>query len=411
MWVPTPYADAEAMPAPTDPSRPTPNHAPVADEITLTDIDVEGTLPAALTGRYLRIGPNRLTPAEPGDEQHRLDGMVHAVDLRVGRALRYRARWVTTDRVARILGATPVPGLAATASDTVATNVVAFGGRTLALGPGALAYELDAQLATVGRVDLAGHGRGIGAHPQIDSMTGALHLVSHGEEPAHHIVAPNGQTRITTAVDDAPGPLEDILLTRDRFVLLGEGFVGVADRSGQTTTRWTDADLPVAVTAQENPSVVAALDLEGAVVVLSVNRSLLRWTFDAAGAQRHVVDDTPQRFGTTNSDRTSAPTYVWTVAGTGGTEAYRHDLRTGTRTSHDFGPGRRPGELAFVPDPTRRHREDGGWLVGLIQDDHGNDGDLVVLDAAALDRPAIARVQIPRRIPHGLHGTWIPATT
>ena len=87
---------------------------------------------------------------------------------------------------------------------------------------------------------------------------------------------------------------------------------------------------------------------------------------------------------------------------------YRHDLRTGDRTGHDLGPGRHPGELTFVPDPTRRHREDGGWLIGFVHDDHRNEGDLIVLDAAALDRPPIATVRVPRRIPYGLHGTWIP---
>ena len=131
--------------------------------------------------------------------------MVHAVELHAGRAVRYRNRWVTTDNVARALGTDPIPGPPAAAFDTVATNVITFGGRTLALGPGALAYELDDQLATLGRVDLAGHGRGIGAHPQVDPLTGALHLVSYGDEPAHHIVSPNSHTRITIPVPDTPG--------------------------------------------------------------------------------------------------------------------------------------------------------------------------------------------------------------
>ena len=75
-------------------------------------------------------------------------------------------------------------------------------------------------------------------------MTGALHLVSHGDEPAHHIVAPNSQTRITSPVNDAPGPLQDLLLTRERLVLIGEGFIGITDRGGPATTRWADATSP-----------------------------------------------------------------------------------------------------------------------------------------------------------------------
>ena len=101
---------------------------------------------------------------------------------------------------------------------------------------------------------------------------------------------------------------------------------------------------------------------------------------------------------------------MWTVTAAGGTEVYQHDLRTGDRTAHDLGPGRHPGAMTFVPDPTRLHREDGGWLVGFAHDDNRNEADLIVLDASAIDHPPVATVAIPRRIPNGLHGTWIPAT-
>jgi 8'-apo-carotenoid 13,14-cleaving dioxygenase len=397
---PRPYTDAGDMPRPSDPQGPTRNYAPVSDETTLTSLTVEGNLPTALTGRYVRIGPNAVAPSttSPG---RTLDGMVHAVELHAGRAVRYRSRWVTTDNVARTLGTDPIPGPPAAALDTVAKNVITFGGRTFALGPGALAYELDDQLATLSRVDLAGHGRGIGAHPQIDPLTGALHLVSYGDEAAHHIVSPNSHTRITVPVPDVPGPLQDVLLTGERFVLIGEGFVGMTERTGQPTPRWSDADLDGAI---------AAGDLGLDVAVVTATSSLVRWTLNGAGARCEVVDATPQRFGTTNPYRVSAPTYVWTVSAIGGTEVYRHNLRTGDRTSHDLGPGRHAGELTFVPDPTRLHREDGGWLVGFIHDDQRSAADLVVLDAAAMENPPIAMVRIPRRIPYGLHGTWIPST-
>ena len=406
MWRATPYADAEFMPSPSDPQLPTRNYAPVPDETTLTGLTVEGTLPTALTGRYVRIGPNAVAPSATAAG---LDGMVHAVELLAGRAVGYRNRWVTTDGVARTLGTDPTPGPLAASDDTVATNVITFGGRTLALGPGALAYELDKHLTTLGRVDLAGRGRGIGAHPQLDPLTGALHLVSYGDEPAHHTVAPNSHSRTTVPVPDAPGRLQDLLLTGEHIVLLGEGFIGITDRAGATAPVWVDLDLPSAVTTRDVSNAVAARDLGGDVAVLSACRSLVRWTFNGVAARREVLDDTPQSFGTTNPEHASAAAYLWTVAAAGGTEVYRHDLRTGDRATHDLGPSRHPGELTFVPDPTRRHREDGGWLIGLAHDDDHNEAELVVLDAAALDRPPVATVRIPRRIPYGLHGTWIPA--
>ena len=391
------------MPSPSEPQLLTGNYAPVPDETTVAGLTVEGTLPTGLCGQYVRIGPNPLaTTATPCDWDS-LEGMVHGVALRAGRAVAYRNRWVTTDAVARTLGTDTVPGPPPTSVDTVATNVITFGQRTLALGPGALAYELDENLVTVGRVDLAGASRGIGARPQVDPLTGALHLVSYGDEPAHHIVSAGGQTRVTRPITAPPGPLTDLLLTRDRFVLLGDGFVGITDRAGEAQPRWIAVELT-------DP--VAAHDDGHAVTVLTVGTSLARWAFDPAGrTQQHVLDDIPQQFGRINPSVVAAPArYLWTVAAAGGTEIYRHDLRTGDRTAHDLGAGHHPGEFTFVVDPSRRHREDGGWLIGLVHDEHRNEADLVVLDAAAIDRPPVASVRIPRRIPYGLHGTWIPAT-
>ena len=326
--------------------------------------------------------------------------MVHAVALRPGRPAAYRSRWVATEAVARALGIDPVPGPAPAPVDIVATNIVIFGDRILALGQGALAYELDDDLATLGRIDLAGGGRGICAHPQIDPFTGALHLVSHAHEAAHHVVPPGSQTRLTRPIGNAPGPVEDVLLTGDRVVFLGAGFVGVTGRTGEARPHWLDAHLAGAVNAHD----------EGrAVTVLATGTSLDRWTI-AGGSPRHdVLDDTPQRLGQTNSRTDARPECLWSTAAVGGTELYRHDLRTGRRTSHDFGAGHHPGEFSFVADPSRSGEEDDGWLIGLVHDVRRNEADLFVLDAAALERPPLATVHIPQPVPHGLHGTWAPA--
>jgi carotenoid cleavage oxygenase len=63
------------------------NYAPVNDEVTLTEIEVQGRLPELLTGLYLRIGPNPFGP--PPDPYHWFvgDGMVHSIALARGRAL------------------------------------------------------------------------------------------------------------------------------------------------------------------------------------------------------------------------------------------------------------------------------------------------------------------------------------
>jgi carotenoid cleavage dioxygenase len=56
------------------------------EELTLT-ADVTGTIPPALHGRYLRIGPNPIA-ADPASYRWFIgDGMVHGIALQNGRAI------------------------------------------------------------------------------------------------------------------------------------------------------------------------------------------------------------------------------------------------------------------------------------------------------------------------------------
>ena len=74
-------------------------------------------------------------------------------------------------------------------------------------------------------------------------------------------------------------------------------------------------------------------------------------------------------------------------------------------TAH--GPGRLGGEGVFVPRPDAS-TEDDGWLVTYVHDRAEDASELVVLDAHAFDDEPVARVLIPRRVPYGFHGTWLP---
>jgi 8'-apo-carotenoid 13,14-cleaving dioxygenase len=59
-------------------------HAPMTQEVTLEDLAVTGTIPAALDGRYLRIGPNPVKPDPAGYHWFIGDGMVHGLRIRDG---------------------------------------------------------------------------------------------------------------------------------------------------------------------------------------------------------------------------------------------------------------------------------------------------------------------------------------
>jgi carotenoid cleavage dioxygenase len=162
----------------------TDNFGPVEVETTAVDLPVTGTLPAHLDGRYLRNGPNPVSPVDPGSHHWFLGtGMVHGVRLRDGRAEWYRNRYVRSAAVARALGETSRAGARPHVGwDFPAnTNVVVQGGRTFAIvEAGARPYELTDELETLGACDFDGTlPGGYAAHPKRDPATGELHAVSY----------------------------------------------------------------------------------------------------------------------------------------------------------------------------------------------------------------------------------------
>src|SRR5918995_2474770 len=86
------------------------NFAPVREEIVAYDLAVTGSLPAELSGRYLRNGPNPIGPVDLRTHHWFVGtGMVHGVRLRGGRAEWYRNRYVRGDEVAAAQGLEPLP--------------------------------------------------------------------------------------------------------------------------------------------------------------------------------------------------------------------------------------------------------------------------------------------------------------
>jgi carotenoid cleavage oxygenase len=149
---------------------------------------------------------------------------------------------------------------------------------------------------------------------------------------------------------------------------------------------------------------------DGALPVLE------RWTIDlAAGKVRtEQVDERGQEFPRVNESRLgSRHRYGYTVELVDTRDAFdsaralKHDFVAGTTAEHDFGPGRSPSELVFVPGADASS-EDDGWLVGYVYDAATDRSDLVILDAHDFAGPPVATVHLPARVPFGFHGSWIP---
>ena len=156
-------------------------HTPMTEELTLEDLPVTGTIPAALDGRYLRIGPNPVAPDPAGYHWFTGDGMVHGVAVKDGKALWYRNRWIRSNEVGKARGQAPAPGPRHGSFDTVNTNVIGLAGRTFALVeagsyPVELSDTLDEQTYNPFDDTLIGS---FTAHPHHDPLTGEHHAIAY----------------------------------------------------------------------------------------------------------------------------------------------------------------------------------------------------------------------------------------
>lgn len=89
---------------------------------------------------------------------------------------------------------------------------------------------------------------------------------------------------------------------------------------------------------------------------------------------------------------------------TGFNQLLKYDFAQRTAILVNFGDDCKIGEVTFVP---RGEAEDDGYLVLFVYLRSLDRSDFLILDA--LDpKQEIARVKLPVRVPHGLHGSWNP---
>jgi carotenoid cleavage dioxygenase-like enzyme len=443
--------------------------APVADEITAFDLPVTGRLPAELSGRYLRNGPNPLGLDDPGYHWFLGAGMVHGVRLRDGRAEWYRNRWVRSRLLAEALGEKWPGGPVHAGADFAAnTHVIRHAGRTLAtVEAGPLPYELAAELDTQCPSDFGGTlPGGFAAHTKVDPRTGELHAIAYfwaWDHVQHIVIGKDGEVSRTTDISIPDGPMmHDFALTEKYVVLFDlpvtfdmtavaagvqmpytwnpdhQARVGLLPRDGSSAkVRWLEVDpcwVFHALNAYDDGGgrvVVDVIRYGGAYDVSRMSGSgpvtLERWNLDPATGKVICcrLDDRPQEFPRVDDRVISRPhRYGYSAVigevsratiSPGGDFADRafanallkHDLAHGTVEAHEFGPAATAGEAVFVPgSPVAA--EDDGYVMAFVHDPGRGAADLVILAAQDFGGKPVARVHLPARIPLGFHGSWIP---
>ncbi len=429
-------------------------HTPMCEELTIESLPVTGSIPTSLDGRYLRIGPNPIEP-DPGNYHWFTgDGMIHGLRIENGEALWYRNRWVRSEAVSAALGEPRTEG-PRRFTDTVNTNVVGFAGRTLGLvEAGSTPVEFGETLETLNYTDFDGSLRGsFTAHPHVDPVSGEMHAIAYdARDPGtirYVVVSGEGQVRREIDIPVEHGPMiHDCAITQRFAVILDlpvtfsletamtghpfpfrwnlshEARVGLLPREGEAADIvWVPVDpcyVFHTVNAYDAPDGTVVLDLVVHDRMFSDSKAgpdsrrsgLERWILDpeTRDVRRIVIDPTPQEFPRQDERRFGLPyRYAYAMELTGpflGAGLFKHDLETGKRQVHGFGPDRHPGEFVFVPAHAEA-QEDEGWLIGLVIDTRTDTTDLVILDARNFEGEAQASIRIPHRVPPGFHGNWV----
>jgi carotenoid cleavage dioxygenase len=424
------------------------NYAPVREEVTAVDLPVQGSVPRALRGLYVRNGPNPRTGVSP----HWFvgDGMLHGVTLRDGKALWYRNRWVQTRALEMGPGEEVIGDLTVGRANT---HVVAHAGRILALEEASFPMEVTRELETRGGFDFGGRlTTAMTAHPKLCPRTGALHFFGYSYQPpflTYHRAEANGQL-VQSTVIDVPGPtmIHDFAIT-ERYVVfmdLPVVFDLALAQAGRMPYRWSDdygARVGLMPHGGTNADVrwfevapcyvfhpLNAFD-DGESVAVDVARypelwrqgasgftqaSLHRWRLDRArgSVTEQALDDRAVEFPRCDERRTGRPhrygyaVYTEDDAREDARSALvKYDLRTGGAVVHAFGSGRMPSEGVFVP-ASPDAGEDHGWVMAYVYDAARDGSDLVIVDAADFTGKPVATIRLPQRVPFGFHGTFIP---
>jgi carotenoid cleavage dioxygenase-like enzyme len=433
--------------------------APVFDERDDFNLVVDGEIPKGLRGVFMRNGPNPLFEPD-AHYSYPFDGtgMVHALYLENGKAS-YRNRWVVTREFAeeraaghRIYNSS---FSAPPHADLANTNIVQHADRLLALFEGGLPYAMNVRLETTGLVDYDGQLPGrMSAHPKIDPVTGELLSVAYDlKARTMTYLRMSRHGRIDRQVTFQPpwaAMVHDIAITTRHVVAFICPLVFDYSKGGPPATWQPEKGTAVALIPRDAKSGTEVVWIEAApfftfhtvnahaeggrieVVVpwydsyslterskrLELHRLVI--DLEKKTLSDQPLDDRVCEFGRVNDQflgKKARYGYVGlrsTPAGQapqmGAFEAFaRYDLKSGSKEIHQFPAGQTICEPVFVADPHGKHEED-GFILSFVHDAANAAGLFVILDARHLSAAPLATVRLPRRVPAGLHGSWIPAS-
>ncbi len=447
------------------------NYAPVHDELTVNNLEVIGEIPMDMLGIYMRNGPNPAFEPIAYNFPFDGDGMIHAVYIEQGKAHyrnRYvKTRELLDEQRAgkAIYGSLlepimPDPNLISPNGNQglfkegTFIHIIHHANRFLAMDENAAPYEMNAKCETLGRWHPTGSNTSleVAAHTRLDPKTGELWLIKYAFEPPFLTafkLDEAGTLKQTIEIDKSHSTMmHDFVLTENYLIffdcplVIDPGLVmsggdvmswrpeygtrvGIMPRSGGKINWYvTEAFLVFhfANAYEENDRVIIDFVRHNDLITQNLKKSLppsflYRTVIDLKrkSIKHEQLDDRNVEFPRIREDRNSQKhrfIYLPSSTNTSGlgknqfNSIMKYDVQSQTIISHDFGNQAEIGEAVFVPRQNATS-EDDGYVVLFHYHILSNSSEFIILDAQNISQPPLARVKIPRRVPHGLHGSWI----
>jgi carotenoid cleavage dioxygenase-like enzyme len=433
------------------------NFRPVSEEVTETNLKVEGSIPPELNGLYVRNGTN----SSSGIADHFFggDGMMHGVRLEGGQAKWYRNRYIDTPAYRKEVGKFSAP---TGENTTSAVSMIYHGGELMSLGEVGYPYLINPDdLSTKGVFNYDGKLTGnMTAHPRIDPATGELLFFGYNVIRPYltymRADAAGNMLQVEPIELTGPSMIHDFAVT-DNYVAFMEmpvrfswlsmisgsplpfkwddaapSRVGVMPRTGTNAdVKWFD--VPTCFVfhimnsfEQGDEVIIDAARYDNLWVKNShdffhpahLSRFSMNMKTGKASVQR--MHDHSMEFPQVNrsywtkdyrygyslvvDEENDVPERLEQAAG----GIRKYDVKTGEVDNYLPGPALTPAEAIFIPAGESGGAEDEGYLASYVYDKNSQTSAFCLFDATNVSAGPIARVPLPVRVPVGFHGVWVP---
>lgn len=335
-------------------------------------------------------------------------------------------------------------------------HIIRHAGQYLALSESSPAYEMTEQLTTIGEWSPVNTSNplSICAHTRLDPLNGDLWFINYDINPPYlSIYCVNNKGMLIKKIDvekDYCSMMHDFILTEHYVIVydspliidarqlqaggslikwrpdLGSRF-GVISRHNHSI-RWFDSDvffvfhfanayeqgntIMIDFVRHEKGDYFEADQADSSSLAPTLFRTIIN--LDTAVIRHIPLDDCGVEFPRIKEDRnTLEHQFIYATAiapdmasKEGFNAIVKYDVKNQISELRTFGPYAQVSEAVFVPAATQKS-EDDGFLLLFVFDEQSEQSEFVILDATNPSTAPLARIQMPRRVPNGFHGTWM----